>query len=126
MDEVNKNESWNKTKIFAALFIAVTLVIGGYLFKTRILDGNLTSDSPKSVKGISSKESDDNEKDFNIDIKETVKEKINNLKDEVSNLNVVEIASSSPQVQKILNDIKSLEQYPINQAKEICKQICGL
>jgi hypothetical protein len=41
----------------------------------------------------------------------------------------VEIASSSPQMQKILNDIKSLEQYPANQAKEFCRQIyekiCG-
>ena len=59
-------------------------------------------------------------------MQKAVAEKIESLKQDVRGLNIVEIASSSPQVQKILNDIKFLEQYPANQAKEICKKICGL
>jgi hypothetical protein len=38
----------------------------------------------------------------------------------------MEVASSSPQVQKILNDIKALQQYPANQIKDLCRKICGL
>lgn len=129
MDEIKKEESWNKTRIFAVLFLVLLLAVGGYFFKTRVLDAKSISFSNpfKSIKGVTSKEESKNSgKDMNIDIQKAVKEKINSLKQEVSSLNIVEVASSSPQIQKIINDIKALEQYPTNQAKEICRQICGL
>jgi len=124
MEEVNKGESWNKKKIIAAVFLLILLMIGGYLFETRVLSGN-SSQLAKSVKGITVEE-ETTQPMAKINIQEAVKEKIDNLKQEVSGLDVLEIASSSPQVQKILNDIKSLEQYPTNQIKEICRKICGL
>lgn len=124
MEEVNTGASWNKKRIIIAVFLLILLIVGGYFFKTRVLDGNLLLQL-KSVKGISTQEST-NKPAFKLNIQEAVKEKINSIKQEVSGLDVVEIASSSPQVQKILNDIKSLEQYPTNQLKEICRKICGL
>lgn len=127
MEEVRMEESWNKKRIFAALFLIILLVVGIYFFKSRVLDTDLSPQDPKSVKGVSSKEKSKNkENDVSVDIQKAVKEKINSLKQEVSSLNIIEVASSSPQIQKIINDIKSLEQYPTNQAKEICRQICGL
>jgi hypothetical protein len=123
MEEVNPVESWNKKRIFIAIFLLLLLAIGGYLFKTRILGAN-SSQLGESVKGIATEEIASPEVKTNI--QEAVREKIDNLKQEVSGLDIVEIASSSPQVQKILNDIKSLEQYPTNQLKEICRKICGL
>jgi len=125
MEEIRSEESWNKKRIFAAIFLIVLLAIGGYLFKTRVLDTDLSPQNLKSVKGKASKEERKKE-DLGIQIQEAVKEKINSLKQEASSLNIAEVASSSPQIQKIINDIKALEQYPTNQAKEICKQICGL
>lgn len=124
MEEINTGGSWNKKKIFVAGFLLVLLIVGGYLFKTRVLGENLSQQS-KSVKGAATKEKN-TEPEFKINIQEAVREKLNNLKQEVSGLNMLEIASSSPQVQKILNDIKALEQYPTNQVKEICKKICSL
>lgn len=124
MEEIKTEGSWNRRRIFIALFLIAVLTVGGYFFKTRIL-GEKSSQSAKSVKGISVKEKDP-VPEFKINVQEAVKERINSLKREVSGLNLSEIASSSPQVQKIINDIKSLEQYPANQAKEICRQICGL
>ena len=124
MEEVNAGASWNKKKIFIAIFLLLLLIAGGYFFKIRILDGN-SSRLVKSVKGIASEEKIV-EPEFEINIQEVMREKINSLKQEVSGLGMLEIASSSPQVQKILNDIKSLEQYPTNQIKEICRKICGL
>ncbi len=125
MEEIKSEESWNKKRIFAALFLVFLLVIGILFLKNRILDTKSSPAEVKSVKGVSEKKKSMQE-DPRINIQEAVKEKINNLKQEVAGLNIVEIASSSPQVQKIINDIKSLEQYPTNQAKEICKKICGL
>jgi hypothetical protein len=126
MEEVN-TPTWNKKRIFIAIFLLILLAVGGYFFKTRILDKNLPqpeeSIQKTSVKGEATGP------DFKANIQEAVREKIINLKREVLGLDVIEIASSSPQVQKILNDIKSLEQYPVNQAKEFCRQIyekiCG-
>jgi len=125
MQEAQEVSSWNKKRIFAAVFLMILLVVGGYLFKTRVLDTNLSLQDKKSVKGISSK-GEKRKEDLGMEIQGAVKEKINSLKQEVSSLNIVEIASSSPQIQKIINDIKALEQYPVNQVKEVCKKICGL
>lgn len=136
MDEPNVQESWNKTRIFSALFLLILLSIGGYVLKTQVLDVSSSSKDVKSVKGAASTQnSDDKSKKGNngkdekintLDIEGTIKEKFEDLKKEASSLDITEIASSSPQIQKIINDIKSLEQYPVNQAKEICRQICGL
>ncbi len=129
MNEVSVKESWNKKRIFAAVFLVILLAVGGYFLKTKALGSKFfsSSDFLKSVKGTSVEgENKVQEKSLNLDVQKAVKEKIDNLKQEVFSLDIAEIASSSPQVQKILNDIKSLEQYPTNQVKEICRKICGL
>ena len=127
MDEIEK-ESWNKKRIFAAVFLIIALIVLGYFLKTKVLGKNSSkADSPKAVKGTAStKEKNKEKEELNVNVQKAVAEKIESLKQAALGLNVVEIASSSPQVQKIINDIKALEQYPTNQAKEICKQICGL
>jgi len=124
MEEVSAQGSWNKKRIFIAVFLLLLLIVGGYFFKTRVLGENL-SQQLKSIKGFNAEENPA-EPAFKLNIQEAVKEKINSIKQEVSGLDIAEIASSSPQVQKILRDIKSLEQYPTNQLKEICRKICGL
>jgi len=123
MEEV-KAQTWNKKRIFIAVFLILLLMGGGYFFGPRILSDQV-SKMAKSVKGISA-ENQTPAPDLKANIQATVKEKINSLQQEVSGLNVMEVATSSPQVQKILNDIKSLQQYPANQIQEICKKVCGL
>ena len=128
MEKVNTKESWNKKRIFITLFLLALLVAGSFFFKTQVLDINTQTD--KSFKAVSSedKKTENQKKDegSKINIQSAIKEKIYDLQQQVTTLDVIEIASSSPQIQKIINDIKSLEQYPVNQAKEICRQICGL
>lgn len=127
--EIRSEESWNKKRIFGVLFLIAALIILGYFLKTKVLgQSSSPTDSPKAVKGTTNtkKENKEQEEGLNINVQKVLQEKIESLKQDVKGLNIVEIASSSPQVQKIINDIKALEQYPTNQAKEICKQICGL
>ncbi len=119
MEEVNTGESWNKKRIAISILILILMLVGGYYFKTHIL-GESSVQIKKNVKGVSISASLTPE--AKIDIQQTVKDKLDSLKQEVSNLNIMEIATSSSQVQKILNDIKSLEQYPTNQIKEVCKK----
>jgi hypothetical protein len=124
MEEVSNGQSWNKKKIIIAFFLLAILIIGGYFLKTRIL-GESSPQVKESVKGATIEEIT-SKPEPKVNVQEIVREKINNIRQEVSGLNILEVASSSPQVQKILNDIKSLEQYPANQIKEICKKVCGL
>jgi hypothetical protein len=117
--EINK-ETWNKKRVFLSIFLLALLIIGGgYLFRDKIFISS--SRQLKSVEGAST-----STVDTAANVQETVKEKIDNLKQEVSGLNLMEVASSSSQVQKILNDIKALQQYPANQIKDLCRKICGL
>lgn len=122
MEDVAK-ETWNKKRVFFGIFLLLLLIVGGYLLKTRVFTDQ--SQQLKSVEGVSIK-TDVPQPDLGANLQETVKEKINDIKQEVSGLNIVEIASSSPQMQKVLNDIKDLQQYPTNQIKELCRKICGL
>jgi uncharacterized membrane protein YvbJ len=118
VSQVNK-ETWNKKRIILSIFLLTLLLIGVYFFRSGIFVS--PSRQSKSVKGASITAVDPG-----VNVQEAVKEKIDNLKQEVSNLDILEIASSSPQVQKVLNDIKALQQYPTNQIKELCRKICGL
>jgi hypothetical protein len=118
-NEINK-ETWNKKRVFLGIFLLALLIIGGgYFFRDKIFINS--SRQLKSVEGAST-----SAVDTATNVPEAVKEKIDNLKQEVSGLNLMEVASSSPQVQKILNDIKALQQYPANQIKDLCRKICGL
>jgi len=122
MEEVER-DTWNKKRVFIALLLLILLIAGGLFFRIRVLDEN-SSQIVKSATKVNTEQ--DNNFEIKADIQELMKDKIDDLKEDVSNLNILEIASSSPQVQKILNDIKSLEQYPTNQLKEVCRKICGL
>lgn len=129
MEEANRQGPWNKKRIFAAFFLIIALIALGYFIKTKVLsEKSSPTDPSKSVKGTTNtrKEDKKQEEGLGINVQKAVAEKIESLKQDVMGLNVAEIASSSPQLQKIINDIKALEQYPANQAKEVCRQICGL
>lgn len=125
MEEVNKPESWNKKRIIIAALLLVLLIAGGVFARNRLLPKEEEFQAGKLVEGASTV--DENiQPDIQANIQEAVRERIDSIKQEVSGLNLLDIASSSPPVQKILNDIKALEQYPANQARElICKQVCG-
>lgn len=134
-------ESWNIKRIIIAIILLI--ILAGILLgaKQYILDKNRFSQQPTSntlsgsVKGTSVKRQEDITKDLQEELKKifsspsdnlktSVREKMESITKQVSNLKAEEIASSSPQVQKIINDLKSLEDYPKNQAKENCQRIC--
>lgn len=60
-----------------------------------------------------------------INVQETVQEKIKTLVEQAQEISLPEVASSSPQMQKLVNDLKNLQDYPKSQAKETCQKICA-
>lgn len=124
MEEMQAYKTWDIKKIFVLLVILVVLALG---FKIFVLDKNKSnvSSTVKNVEGVSVEQSPSPSPVISQEIKRGVELKLNELKKEVSNINVVEIASSSPAVQKVLNDIKNLQSLPQTQAKEACLKICS-
>jgi hypothetical protein len=134
MEEVVK-ETWNIKKIIAALVLLSGISAGGffavnkYYFQEKKAP-EVLEEKNKSVKGTNIIENEQNEEksddpdEKDIDLEENIKEKISDLKEQVEKLDLVEIASSSPQVQKVINDIKSLEQYPVTKARDVCNALC--
>lgn len=133
-------ESWNKKRIIIGFFILIILIATAYVSKIYVLDKfdtgkkiNLVTKSVKSASIINDENQDSSNKEnpnskdslpSANQIQNNIEEKLSSLTKEAANLKLEDIASSSPQIQKIVNDLKSLEQYPKNQAKEACLNIC--
>jgi len=113
----------DKRKIILGL-VSLVFLIGIILYSTKT---TFLGDTVKreSVKGIQTSTGLSIKRQLPaFSIQSTVEDKVNSIRDEVSKLDVKEVASTSPQVQKVLNDIKSMQNYPRNQAKEACRQVC--
>lgn len=127
MEEAQGYETWDVKRIFAAVIL---LSIIGLSFKVLVLDkknSNSLSSKSESVQGVSIQETPTPAPASisSNDLKRNIENKLNDLKKEVNNINVVEIASSTPAVQKVINDLKNLQSLPQSEAKNVCLKICS-
>jgi len=113
MKEVKFEESWNKKRIGIALIIFL-LLAGSviYLFKS-----NMPITKPQRVQDKKVLASDQN-------LESIIQGKVQAIKQQAVNINVEEIASSSPQIQNLINDLKALQNLPSSRVKEACYNIC--
>lgn len=116
-------ETWDKKKIFVGLLLIIGLGILVYQSQSFVLG----KDEYKRVEGVSIQKEVSSESSLPSAsaLSQQVQEKILDIKGQISGLSVSDIASSSPQVQKILQDIQGLENYPGTRAKEVCESICS-
>jgi len=123
MKEREERTEWDKKKIL--LFVAaVLLLIGiGYIFKGMMFEGQETSNPSSVVTNV--KGASTTQVNPLPDIKKNIQNQIENLKNEAQDINVVDIATSSPQVQKVINDLKAIQDYPKSQLKATCEKICS-
>ncbi len=137
MNDIENVETWNKKRIFIALTIIVLLIIGAYFFKNFVLNKDIFPKIPQSltnltkdIKGISTNEDSSLTNSTSSSqplsgVQKIIQEKLDTVKQEITTLNIQDIASSSPQFQKIINDLQSLQQYPRNELKDVCQKVCG-
>jgi len=118
--QAKEESEWDKKKIILFLIAAIVLIGIGFEAKSLILGESsapATKVSAPDVKGTATQ--------LAPAIKQTVQNQLQTLQNEAQNINVVDIASSSPQVQKVINDLKAIQNYPQNQLKTTCQQVCN-
>lgn len=118
MRESKINKEWDLKKLIPTFFILVGILISVLFFKFYFFANadNITQVAKvqeERVKGISTE-----------NIQKAVQEKVDLIKQQADVINVTDIATSSPQVQKLIKDIKTLENYPSNQARSMCENLC--
>ena len=119
-------EPWDKKKIVSAILIIVLLIAVVFGVKIFFLDANKQLDvsNTSAVRGVQTQENPSLSLPSAQNIESGIAKNLDNIKAEISKLNVADIASSSPQIQKIVNDIKSLPSVPRQQACLSLKKIC--
>ncbi len=124
-------ESWNKKRIIIGLVFLFAAVAGLTAFKILVLDKNqnfpqnLALKNSKSVEGANTNVNSLTQDNTASNLKTNIQDQLNTIKQEASGINLAEIATSSPQVQKVIDDIKSIQNLPRNQAKDFCEQVCS-
>lgn len=106
-------ETWNFKKVGLALLAFLIIFSGIILFFQNNLPKN--TEIKQEEKVLSAKD----EKLENV-----IEDQIDSLKQQALNIDVEEIASSSPEIQNLIKDLKALQNYPKNKAKEACYSIC--
>ena len=124
MKELKKEEEWDRKRIIIFLILLFVLAVIGYELKRYFLDKNLNTTPPNLVKNDVKGASTQNLPSAQS-IKQNIQGEINTLRNEAQNINIVDIASSSPQVQKVINDLKAIQNYPSNQIKDVCEKVCS-
>ncbi len=121
MKEVKFEESWNKKRILIATLAVFTIGGAVYTFRGSIFPNFFSSNNKQEMPSKESVLSTKSEPS----VQEALGKQIESIKKEINTINIDEIASSSPQIQKIINDVKSLEKLPQSQLKNACLNICG-
>ncbi len=113
---------WDKKKIFVTVVIAILIIAIGFQLKSYLI---ADQNSPKVSEKLKKQVKSTNTSDLSNNIREGIEESFNNLKNQAQGLDVAEIATSSPQVQKIINDLKTLQDLPKSQLKSTCERVCS-
>jgi hypothetical protein len=110
---------WDKKKIIIGFLFFLVVLFATLYFKTVLFPPTKTQ-----VEGAYTQI--DSPKDQEIsNVSQNFQKNLDQIQNNVNNLNVKDVATSSPQVQKVLNDIKSLQNLPRDQAREACNKICS-
>lgn len=140
-EELIEESSWDKKKIIIAVIFLFCAVGSAYAAKKYFLsdeNANLLKKVATKSSGVvagantqiankNSEESDNQQSSMPFSpstLRVGAQKKLDAIKEQIANIKVEDIASSSPQIQKVVNDLKALEQYPKDQAKQMCENIC--
>ncbi len=125
-------EVWDKKKILITSILLASLIVGGIAAKVYVFGKSrepvASKENVREVEGVSTtldkKNTPTPKVSLQQKIRSEVQDQVENIRQDILNLDPAQVATTSPQIQKILRDLGALEQYPKTQAKELCENIC--
>lgn len=126
-EEPEEEFEWDKPRIIIFFSVIGALLIGGLLYKHLVLDAQVAPSAgiSHSVEGASSSNDNSSQLPSVESIKQSAGQEIQTLQKQASQISVQQIASSSPQVQQIIEQLQQLPNQPGNIAKQTCEQLCS-
>ncbi|HEV2339493.1 MAG TPA: hypothetical protein VGT05_01865 [Patescibacteria group bacterium] len=112
-------EFWDIKKLLIGIFF-IAILIGLGLIAKHFLLADTSVFPQQSIQSFSTQPISSSVS-ANGDIATEVKK----LENQAKNLSLTDIASSSPQVQQIIEQLQALPKMPENTAKNICVQLCN-
>lgn len=109
------NLKWSKRRILIAVTL-VALVFGGIVYA-------LSLDRGAAVLGVGEK-NNENAPQIEIPSQEEVVDIIEQAKENLSNINVNDVVSSQPQIQKVISDLEQLTKTDKNAKNAVCNMVC--
>jgi hypothetical protein len=125
MSEQKKEQEKQKKPLTGSIFALIALIGLLLIFQFSLnnnTDGLIKGAKKEKVLGVSEKEKVDEAKKT---IQQGFEDKLQELQKQVMNLDPKDVVTSSPQVKKIINDLKSLEGLPKSQLKQVCESLCS-
>lgn len=139
---IDQETVWDKKKIIIGVISTIILLGVGIYFlnpyffsqKNAATQVSKKSGAVEDVEGANTSKEIDQKNDssqgqtaksFSLPTANDVQANIATIQQQITHLDAAQIASSSPQVQKIIQDLQAMQEYPKNQAKEMCQQICS-
>lgn len=133
-----EEHTWNKKRIAIGVAVVILLVVGAIYLKVSVLGADTEMVKRESVetaglvRGAKTEEKSTSGESAGSSLsplsKESIQEgfsdKLADIKEQVNNLDIKDIAESSPQYQKAVEDLQSLQSLPKNEAKKACLSIC--
>lgn len=125
--EADEELEWDKKKIFITLGVVALFLTGGFAAKVFLLGSHTAlPSSQQDVKGASTVNSSaQTSSPIQLPSSTAVQQKIASLEQQASQISVKDIASTSPQIQAIVQQLQNLPQMPGNVAKQTCIQLCN-
>lgn len=133
-DKGKYEEVWDFKKIIIGVVIVLLLIAGGLVAKRLYFHESISPSSfvPKvsfpSVKGSATGPSDTTQithMKISLPSQQEVQSQIQNIQQQVTHLDLNEIASSTPQVKEILQQIQDLPKEGTSQVQQACMRLCG-
>ncbi|MBI4080334.1 MAG: hypothetical protein HY430_01025 [Candidatus Levybacteria bacterium] len=118
-EQKHKSELGSIFGVITLLGVIITVIVLKTSGSPMVAGVSIKRDIPAKTTPVPNPESA-----ASVAIKENAQERLEQIKEQVSNLSVSDMVSSSPQVDKIIKDLQGLQQYPKNQVKDACFKIC--
>lgn len=124
MKETAPSKHTSESPSLSKGIVALIALVGILL----VVQFSLSADRKGVVKGVKTEKVTEQEskkvEEAKSRLQGTIEDQLDDIKDQVTQLDPQDIVSSSPQVQKIIDDLKDLQGVPKDELKNVCENIC--